>query len=162
MKEAKCLGLWAESHLLSLRAEHISATDNVKAHWLSRIRVEQAEWTLHPSQFQDLTRLFGVPKVDLFATRGNRQIHQFFARYATPEVEGVDTLCCPWPAGLLYAFPPFPHIQRVIWRLLEERAELLLLAPYWPRCLWFADLMSLSVAPPWQIPPPGHLSFRDL
>lgn len=70
-----------------------------------------------------------------------------------PGAEAVDALCSPWPSGLLLdAFPPLPLIAKVVRKLLEEKAELLLLTPPWPRRPCFADLVSLSVAPPWRIP----------
>lgn len=90
---------------------------------------------------------FGTPSVDLFASGDNHQLPRFFIRFPTPGAEAVDALRSPWPPGLLlYAFPPLPLIPRVIRKLLEEQTELILLAPHWPRCLWFADLMSLSMA----------------
>lgn len=44
MLEASVLGTWAESNLLSIVAEHISGEANVRADWLSRAKVDQAEW----------------------------------------------------------------------------------------------------------------------
>lgn len=83
-------------------------------------------------------------------------------------VEAIDALHSPWPPGLLCAFPPISLFSRVICKLLLEQAELILLAPHWPRRPWFADLVSLSVAPPWQLPQredaltQGALRYPDL
>lgn len=46
--------------------------------------------------------------------------------------------------GLRVCISPLPLILRVIRKLLAERAELLLVAPHWPRRPWCADLVSLS------------------
>lgn len=51
MEEAKHLGLWAEAHLLSIRAVHILGVGNIQADWLSRASVNHTEWHLHPSLF---------------------------------------------------------------------------------------------------------------
>uniref|UniRef100_A0A2D4HVC6 Uncharacterized protein n=1 Tax=Micrurus lemniscatus lemniscatus TaxID=129467 RepID=A0A2D4HVC6_MICLE len=67
--------------------------------------------------------------------------------------EGVNALRCQWPKGLLYAFPPLPLILAVIRKTLQQKAEILLVAPYWPRRPWFEDLVSLSVSCLWRIPP---------
>ncbi|XP_058021197.1 S1 RNA-binding domain-containing protein 1 isoform X2 [Ahaetulla prasina] len=153
MKEARILFLWVERNLLSLTAEHISGVSNVQADWLSRQVIDQAEWRLHPDLFNDLSRRFGTPLVDMFATRQNTQLPRFFSRFPDPLAEGVDALRSPWPEGLLYAFPPLSIIPRVVRWILEEQAEVILIAPHWPRRSWFADLKSLSVAPLWRIPP---------
>lgn len=55
--------------------------------------------------------------------------------------------------GLLYASPPLPLILAIIRKVLLEGAEMVLVAPHWPRRPWFADLVSLSVTRPWRIPP---------
>lgn len=41
-----------------------------------------------------------------------------------------------------------PLIIGVIRKVLAEKAEILLLAPHWPRRPWFANLINLSVARP--------------
>uniref|UniRef100_A0A8C6VFI0 CREG-like beta-barrel domain-containing protein n=1 Tax=Naja naja TaxID=35670 RepID=A0A8C6VFI0_NAJNA len=73
-------------------------------------------------------------------------------RYLVQGAENVNALRCPWPSGLLYAFPPLPVIPRLIQRVLDERAEIIVVAPHWPRRPWFADLRSLSIQDPWRIP----------
>ncbi|XP_058037816.1 uncharacterized protein LOC131197588 [Ahaetulla prasina] len=152
MTETLTLGHWAEFNLLSLRASHISGTANVRADALSRQQIDQAEWKLDPALFQKISLRFGLPKVDLFATPSNHQLPRFFARFPSPGAEAVDALRSPWPLELLYAFPPLPLIPKVIRKLLEEKAELILVAPHWPRRPWFADLKALSVTTPWRIP----------
>ncbi|XP_034289304.1 uncharacterized protein LOC117675085 [Pantherophis guttatus] len=152
MQEAERLGSWAEAHLRSLRALHISGVANTQADWLSRATVDPGEWALDPALFSEITLLFGTPVVDLFATRINRQVRRFFSRFPEPEVEGVDALHSDWPPGLLYAFPPLPLVAKVIRKMLQEKAELLLIAPHWPRRPWFADLRALSIHHPWRLP----------
>ncbi|XP_034258760.1 uncharacterized protein LOC117655422 [Pantherophis guttatus] len=153
MREASRLFRWAESHLASIHTSHISGSANVQADALSRSVVDQTEWSLDPLLFQDIVHRFGLPAVDLFASESNHQLPRFYTRFPVPGAEAVDALISPWPCGLLlYAFPPLPLISRVIRKLLQEQAELILLAPFWPRQPWFADLMALSVAPHWQIP----------
>ncbi|XP_070587021.1 vomeronasal type-2 receptor 26-like [Erythrolamprus reginae] len=48
-------------------AEHISGVDNVTADWLSRHDIDQAEWSLDPGVFKQLTSRFGhqFPNWDL-------------------------------------------------------------------------------------------------
>lgn len=153
MLEAETLCHWAESHLLSLTADHIAGTDNVQADWLSRATVDPSEWRLHPSLFAEIVDRLGRPVMDLFASPLNTHLPRFLSRFPAQGAEGVDALRTTWPRGLLYAFPPLPLIPAVIRKLLLERAEVVLVAPHWPRRPWFADLVGLSVAKPWRIPP---------
>ncbi|XP_060546629.1 uncharacterized protein LOC132711500 [Pantherophis guttatus] len=105
--ESLQLGLWAETHLASLTASHISGKSNVQADSLSRNWVDHSEWQLHPDLFLDLSHRFGLPEVDLFASHSNHQVPRFLSRFPSPGTEAVDALRSPWPWGvLLYAFPP--------------------------------------------------------
>lgn len=124
--------------------------ENSQADALSCHQLDHAEWSLPAHLFLEITSHFGHPLVDLFASATNHQVPRSFSR--DPGAEAIDALRSPWPSGLLYAFPPFPLISRVLKKLLEEKAELILLAPRWPRRNWYADLVSLSVARPWNIP----------
>lgn len=54
----------------------------------------------------------------------------FPLRCWTLGAEGTNTLQCKWPLGLLYSFPSIPLIPRVVRKLLEEKADVILIAPY--------------------------------
>lgn len=151
MTESTRMLNWAEKHTLSLKTEHISGATNIRADWLSRTQTDQGEWLLYPSLFQELLR-FGHPIVDLFAHLLNAQLLRFFSWLPCPGAEGCNALRSAWPPGLLYAFPPLPLISKVIRKILTENVELLLVALYWLRRPWYADLMNLSVESPWRIP----------
>ncbi|XP_060542717.1 ligand-dependent nuclear receptor corepressor-like protein isoform X6 [Pantherophis guttatus] len=167
MDEAHLLGVWAEEHLASITADYILGSDNIQADSLSRSQVDQGEWSISQDLFQDIVSRFGCPVLDLFASRTNHRLPRYFSRFLDLQAEATDALRSPWPSGLLYAFPPLPMIPRVIRKLLEERAQLLLVATFWPVRPWFVDLMNLSVAPPRQIPvskvilSQGHLIHPD-
>lgn len=152
MQESLQLGVWAEAHLSSLKVDYIAGKANVTADRLSCTQVDHTEWNISPFLFRKLISCFGRPQVDLFSV-DNHQLPRYFTRYPSPGAEAVDALCSPWPRGLLlYAFPPLALIPKVVRKLLQEWAELLHLAPHWPRQQWFPDLLSLSVAPLWRIP----------
>ncbi|XP_061482234.1 uncharacterized protein LOC133384332 [Rhineura floridana] len=143
---------WAEQHLQSLKAEHLRGIWNFTADWLSRQQVFPGEWKLHPTVFHLLQRRFGPFSVDLFASSRNCQLPRYFARYLDTTAEAVDALSLPWPEGLLYAFPPIPLLAKTLQKVRRERAQLVLIAPYWPRRPWFSDLLALSVTDPWPLP----------
>lgn len=105
MQVADQLGLWAEKHLLSIRAEHISGTMNVQADWLSRTTIDHMEWYLHPDLFREITERFRTLVLDLFTMPSNSQLPRFYSRFTTTGVEGANALHIPWLKGLLCVFP---------------------------------------------------------
>ncbi|XP_070607583.1 uncharacterized protein [Erythrolamprus reginae] len=157
MREALKLGLWAEKHLQSLLADHISGSLNVQADWLSRATIDPGEWNLHQDLFHQISLKFGLPVLDLFATEANAHLPRFFSRFPSPGAEAINALRSPWPPGLLYAFPPIPILPDVIHKVLSERARVILIAPHWPRRPWFADLQQLSIQDPWRLPVSGDM-----
>lgn len=56
---------------LSISAVHIKGKENVRADFLSRNTLHQADWCLNREIFQMITALWGIPEVDLFATKEN-------------------------------------------------------------------------------------------
>ncbi len=148
-KQAAMLLLWADSCLLSIRATHIPGLLNRGADMLSRRRIPQGEWRLHPESVRMIWNLYGEAEVDLFATSENAHCPSFFSLSHSP-LEG-DALTARWPTARLYAFPPIKILPLVLCKIREERASVILIAPNWPNQPWFPDLTELLIAPPWPI-----------
>ncbi len=145
-KQAAMLLLWADSRLLSIRATHIPGLLNRGADMLSRRRIPQGEWRLHPESVRMIWNLYGEAEVDLFATSENAHCPSFFSLSHSP-LEG-DALTARWPTARLYAFPPIKILPLVLCKIREERASVILIAPNWPNQPWFPDLTELLIAPP--------------
>ena len=90
--------------------------------------------------------------MDLFANRQNTCCPLWFSLGGDNPPLGVDALSHQWPSLRLYAFPPVPLLQQVLCRIADEGRELLLVAPHWPSQPWLADLINMSVQPPWELP----------
>ncbi len=99
-EQAAILLLWADSRLLSIRATHIPGLLNRGADMLSRRRIPQGEWRLHPESVQVIWNLYGKAEVDLFSTSENAHCPLFFSLSHSP-LEG-DALTAHWPAARLY------------------------------------------------------------
>ncbi|XP_034275668.1 uncharacterized protein LOC117666806 [Pantherophis guttatus] len=99
MAETDKLMSWAESHVLSLKAEHILAD------WLSRTQLDPSEWKLHPNLFQSIVDKFGLPVVDLFASKENAQLPRFISRFQS-RGQSITMLCVV--LGLRDCYMPFP------------------------------------------------------
>ncbi|CAJ0942035.1 unnamed protein product [Ranitomeya imitator] len=100
----------AEAHLTSLTALHIKGVENIRADYLSRNELRQGEWTLNKSIFRRITEAWGIPQIDLFATRDNRQVQRFASLNTRDHPDMLDSLHHPWRFRLAYAFPPMSLI----------------------------------------------------
>ncbi|XP_077127812.1 uncharacterized protein LOC143783289 [Ranitomeya variabilis] len=151
---------FAETHLTSLTALHIRGVENTKADYLSRNRLRQGEWSLNRTVFRLITRAWGVPQIDLFATRGNRQVERFASLNSMDHPDMLDSLHHPWNFKLAYAFPPMSLIPLVIRKIRRERARVILIAPFWPKRPWFSCLQSMCLCDPWILPLDRELLFQ--
>ncbi|XP_057211386.1 uncharacterized protein LOC130567370 [Triplophysa rosa] len=147
--------LWADQHLLSIRAALIPGHLNCGADMLSRGGLSQGEWRLHPDSVRMIWDRFGKAEVDRFATSENAHCPLFFSLLRSPRE--TDTLTTRWPDTRLYAFPPVKILPLVLCKIREERASVILVAPFWPNQPWFPDLRELLVSSPWRIPLRGDL-----
>ncbi|KAJ7986790.1 hypothetical protein DPEC_G00332030 [Dallia pectoralis] len=143
--------LWSHRKLFSLRAIFIPGYLNQGADTLSRQGPGPGEWRLHPEVVELLWSHFGRAEVDLFASRETSHCPLWFS-LTHPAPLGLDAMVQAWPRSRLYAFPLVALLPGVLERVRQERVSLLLVAPYWPARVWFADLISLLVGSPLEIP----------
>ncbi|KAK7933481.1 hypothetical protein WMY93_004377 [Mugilogobius chulae] len=144
--------LWADSHLLSLRATHVPGIMNRGADLLSRGIPRYKDWMLHNEVVSQIWERFGRAEVDLFASQENAQCHLFFSLMDQSAPLGLDALAHEWPHVLLYAFPPLELITATLSRVREKRHSLLLVAPHWPTMHWMAEIFQLLCNRPWAMP----------
>lgn len=64
-RQATRLLLWADYHLLSIRAAHVPGCLNSSADMLSRDRIPHGEWRLYPGTVRLIWERFGKAEVDL-------------------------------------------------------------------------------------------------
>ncbi len=147
---ARELLLWADRHLLSIRAVHVPGRLNYGTDLLSRGGVIHGEWRLHPLTVKIIWSVFGRAEVNLFASAENTHCPLFYSLTHSPL--GVDALAHSWPKVRKYAFPPVKLLPRVLCKIREEKESVLLVAPKWPNQPWFPELVDMLVAPPWAIP----------
>ena len=150
---AKKILLWSMDRGIRILARHISGRLNVVADQLSRKgQVIGTEWSLHPTVVQAMWTRWGTPHLDLFATRWNHKLPVFVSPVPDPLAFAVDALAIDWNGMWAYAFPPLPLIPQVLRKIRDEQAEIILVAPWWPKKDWALDLLELSVEPPLRLP----------
>ncbi|XP_058624259.1 uncharacterized protein LOC131535672 [Onychostoma macrolepis] len=105
---ARDLLLWADRHLLSIRAVHVPGRLNYGVDLLSRGGIIHGEWILHPLTVNMIWSVFGRAEVDLFASAENTHCPLFYSLTHSPL--GVDALAHSWPK---YA-PWFPELVEML------------------------------------------------
>ena len=152
-------GFGVQSHIW-LSAVHILGTENT-ADYESRNFNENVEWYLNKSVFEELVLLFGLPEIDMFASRLNKQVTRFVSWKPDPEAECVNAFSVNWSSyTLIYAFPPFSFIGQTVQKLREDKAELILVTPLWVTQNWYPAVLDLLIDIPIVIKvKPGTLSI---
>ena len=70
---ARTIWLWCLEHDIWISAAHLPGKSNSVADKASRIFHDHTEWQLDPNIYFSITQAFGVPSIDLFASRLNFQ-----------------------------------------------------------------------------------------
>ncbi len=83
--------------------------------------------------------------MDWFASNVNAQLDRFYSWTRDPAAEGVDAFDFMWNVDVGYIFPPFVLIPRILRKINEDRASIILIHPDWPGALWAPDLRWMVV-----------------
>lgn len=139
---------------ITLSTQFIRGSRNVVADCLSRrSQVLSSEWTQHQDVCRALRRLWGMPLVDLFATSQNHRLPTFVSPFTNPMAIATDAFLFDWNHKELYVFPPFPVLRQLLNKLrASQGTNIILVAPFWPRKEWFADLLQATVDTPRLLP----------
>ena len=119
---------------------------------LSRGRHLPSEWMLHPQVFNLIQATLGPLQVDLFASSLYFQLPHYCARSRDPGAWKTDVFSFHWGSLRGYAIPPISLIPRVLRKIREDQASVLLIAPRWPRRPWFLERMDLLAGHPRTLP----------
>ena len=104
------------------------------------------------SVFRALTREWGIPLLDLFATTWNHKLPLFVSPVPDPSAMAVDALSMSWKVLWAYAYPPPALLPRVLEKAQQDQYELILIAPHWPQAMWFPLLLGMLIQSPLRIP----------
>lgn len=143
---ARDIWQWAEERNIWLFASYIASADNITADHESRIKNLDTEWELSNSAFRNLIKTFGIPEIDLFASRINTKCKLFYARLPDPDCSAVDAFTVDWGSKFFYAFPPFSLILRVLRKIVRDKAMGIVVVPQWSSQPWYPLFSSLLIS----------------
>ena len=99
-----------------------------------------------------ILRTFGPLHVDLFASVLNAQLRRYCTKTLDPAMWRLDAFSFRWEGFTDYAFPPISIIPRILQKVRQDRATILLIAPWWPKRTWFLDMTTPVVGYPRILP----------
>ena len=142
--------IWLEAQNIIVRARHIPCCLNVIADHLSCPNQPiPTEWSLHPEIVSRIFGFWGTTVVDMFVTASNSHLPWFMSPIPEPRALAVDALSQDWQGRSMYMFPPFPLLNKVIQKVRStQAAEVILIAPWWPKQSWIPHLLRLCVDHP--------------
>lgn len=137
---------WCERRKIIIFASYINTKENYEADKLSRKKFSDTEWELGNYAFEEIEQAFGTPEVDLFASRCNAKCPVFVTWKSDPDAWTVDAFTLSWKKLKFYAFPPFSLILKMIQKIINDKAEGIVVVPYWPTQPWFPLFKRLIVS----------------
>ena len=134
---------YARQKNLWISAAFIPGLENTESDEKSRIFDDKTEWSLNDSLFYQICEKFGVPSIDLFASRLNAKLDRYCSWEPDPGAIYIDSLMYDWSKECLgFAFPPFAIIHKVLQKMIKQEAELILIVPFWVSQPWFTLFVS--------------------
>ena len=101
-------------------------------------------------------------EVDLFTSAWNAQLPIFVSRFPQPGAWMTDAFTLNWKSLKAFAFPPFNLIASCLTKLVQEKATIIPITPFWPSQPWFPDLLKLATDTPRMLHPEKELPTSPL
>jgi len=138
--------IWQQCEKLSqhIYASYISTHCNFVADSLSRIQLDETDFSLNSTEFDTICRRLGRPEIDLFATAVTKKCKLFVSWYPQPGCLAVDAFTIRW-TSFYYAFPPFALVSKVLKKAKFQQASGIIVVPFWPTQSWFPMFLEMSV-----------------
>ena len=157
---------WVEQLNIVLMPQFVPGRNNVVVDALSHLnQVIGSEWMLHQEVFNWLRERWPVT-IDFFASSLSHHCFDYFAPVSDPMAAGTGAMLQSWDSLQAYAFPPFAMISQVLVKVRASQSlELTLIAPFWPQCLWFPELLELPILPPTSsvsVGPPASATCQEV
>ena len=116
-------------HKITITVEYLPGMLNVEADRESRDLEDSNEWKLDTKVFKKISLAHGTPDKDLFGYRVSHQIPQYMLWKLDPFSKVRDAFHVSWNRICAYAFPPFALVGRVLQKIQQEQAYIILITP---------------------------------
>ena len=110
---------------------------------LSRSHLIASEWSLDQSSFNSICQRFGIPQIDMFATKENSKLESFGSPVRDEQAFSFNAFTLDWNAWeRIYLYPPMKLIMRTLSHLESFRETAWLVTPLWPGQPWFTPVQT--------------------
>ena len=133
---------WCLQRNILITAEHLPGVSNVLADRESRTFIDSSDWKLQPETIQYFLK---DREIDLFATRLTNQLKSYVSWRPDPHAVATDAFSIDWSQMKGYAFPPFNLIPRTLMKVINDNANIVLVAPVWQTQHWWPLRLQLTV-----------------
>ena len=126
-------GIWQYliNKSITITAEYLPTSQNVRADWESRHVQDSSKWKLNPRFFIYICRKLDQPSVNHFVSQLTWQIEPYILSKVNPCCKAVEFLRQKWTHKIPYGFPPFCLKERVVRKVEQDRAKILVIIPTW-------------------------------
>ena len=107
-----------------------------------------SEWKLTEGVFKQIVNTFGKPDTELFASRINHKLSNYISWRPDPGAKAVDAFSINWSPTNNYCFPTFSIILKVLQKIQKDKAQAIVVVPYWTTQSWFPVLLGMLVDHP--------------
>ena len=145
--------LWCKQRQIWLTSSHLPGRLNVVADRASREFTDNTEWSSEASAFKKLVDKWGQPAVDMFASRLSYKVRNYVAWKLDPSASAIAAFTLDWAIyDLIYCFPPFSLIGRVLQKIHVCQSTVIVAVPRWSTQFWYPNLLKMLLQAPVQIP----------
>lgn len=151
------IGIFLFTHLISPQLKILRQTQNPAS--------KETEWTLNQNYFNAIDQHLGHFDIDLFASAINSKCPRFVSWFPDPLAEAIDAFSLDWKDFYFYAFPSFNLILRVLRKIISNKAEGVVVVPWWPAQPWFPLFNRITISQPIRFDPDINMlssPFREV
>ena len=118
-------------------------TNNKEADSLSRI-VDFDDWGVSKVWYEKIIHLLGIsPDIDRFASVTNTHLLRFNSRFYSDSAEATDAFTQLWTGNVNWVVPPLFLIPRVIALIMQQKADAILVCPFWTSAQYWPHVLEL-------------------
>ena len=126
-----------------ITARWIPREQNQMADLLSKESLQTWEFGLNQDSLNKVTRKWGIPTMDLFASKNFHVTSNYCSVEADAAAAQIDAFRLQnWPHWS-YAFPPLPLLDLTLERIIEQKIKAIVVMPLWTQSLWWSKVETI-------------------